>query len=73
MSMASIIYGKLHRNLNKRFNYIQVMRTEKRLGIQTVVVYSDTDRYNFHVKSTDEAVRIGSPPAREWNRKKRGC
>ncbi|KAF5455004.1 hypothetical protein F2P56_024623 [Juglans regia] len=42
----------------------RVMRTAKRLGIQTVAVYSDADRDALHVKSADEAVRIGPPPAR---------
>jgi 3-methylcrotonyl-CoA carboxylase alpha subunit len=40
------------------------MKTAKRLGIRTVAVYSDADRYSLHVKSADEAVRIGPPPAR---------
>ncbi|KAG7591025.1 Biotin carboxylation domain [Arabidopsis thaliana x Arabidopsis arenosa] len=40
------------------------MRTAKRLGIQTVAVYSDADRDSLHVKSADEAVRIGPPSAR---------
>ncbi|KAL2540573.1 Methylcrotonoyl-CoA carboxylase subunit alpha [Abeliophyllum distichum] len=40
------------------------MRTAKRLGIRTVAVYSDADKYSLHVKSADEAVRIGPPPAR---------
>ncbi|WOL07968.1 methylcrotonoyl-CoA carboxylase subunit alpha, mitochondrial [Canna indica] len=42
----------------------RVMRTARRLGIQTVAVYSDADRAALHVKSSDEAVRIGPPPAR---------
>ncbi|KAJ4831012.1 hypothetical protein Tsubulata_029572 [Turnera subulata] len=42
----------------------RIMRTAKRLGIQTVAVYSDADRDSLHVKSADEAVRIGPPPAR---------
>ncbi|KAL8214964.1 hypothetical protein R6Q57_004413 [Mikania cordata] len=42
----------------------RIMRTAKRLGIQTVAVYSDADRHSLHVKSADEAVRIGPPPAR---------
>lgn len=40
------------------------MRTAKRLGIRTVAVYSDADRDSLHVKSADEAIRIGPPPAR---------
>ncbi|KAK1311153.1 hypothetical protein QJS10_CPA08g00318 [Acorus calamus] len=40
------------------------MRTSRRLGIRTVAVYSDADRGALHVKSADEAVRIGPPPAR---------
>ncbi|KAI3526713.1 hypothetical protein L1887_05975 [Cichorium endivia] len=42
----------------------RIMRTAKKLGIQTVAVYSDADRYSLHVKSADEAVRIGPPAAR---------
>ncbi|CAH9103096.1 unnamed protein product [Cuscuta epithymum] len=42
----------------------RIIRTAKRFGIRTVSVYSDADKYNLHVKSTDEAVRIGPPPAR---------
>ncbi|XP_057964862.1 methylcrotonoyl-CoA carboxylase subunit alpha, mitochondrial isoform X2 [Malania oleifera] len=42
----------------------RIMRTAKRLGIRTVAVYSDADRDSLHVKSADEAVYIGPPPAR---------
>ncbi|XP_040364887.1 methylcrotonoyl-CoA carboxylase subunit alpha, mitochondrial isoform X3 [Rosa chinensis] len=42
----------------------RIMRTAKRLGIQTVAVFSDADRHSLHVKSADEAVRIGPAPAR---------
>ncbi|XP_010481551.1 PREDICTED: methylcrotonoyl-CoA carboxylase subunit alpha, mitochondrial-like [Camelina sativa] len=42
----------------------RIMRTAKRLGIQTVAVYSDADRDSLHVKSADEAVRTGPPSAR---------
>ncbi|THU74102.1 hypothetical protein C4D60_Mb04t29810 [Musa balbisiana] len=42
----------------------RVMRTARRLGIGTVAVYSDADSAALHVKSADEAVRIGPPPAR---------
>ncbi|CAI9107781.1 OLC1v1007223C1 [Oldenlandia corymbosa var. corymbosa] len=42
----------------------RIMKTAKRLGIRTVAVYSDADKGSLHVKSADEAVRIGPPPAR---------
>uniref|UniRef100_A0A2P2MDL4 Biotin carboxylation domain-containing protein n=1 Tax=Rhizophora mucronata TaxID=61149 RepID=A0A2P2MDL4_RHIMU len=42
----------------------RIMRTAKRLGIRTVAVYSDADRDALHVKSADEAIHIGPPPAR---------
>ena len=42
----------------------RIMRTAKRLGIRTVAVYSDADKNSLHVKSADEAIHIGPPPAR---------
>lgn len=42
----------------------RIMRTARRLGIRTVAVYSDADRDALHVRSADDAVRIGPPPAR---------
>ncbi|PWA55829.1 methylcrotonyl-CoA carboxylase alpha chain [Artemisia annua] len=42
----------------------RIIRTAKKLGIKTVAVYSDADRYSLHVKSADEAVRIGPASAR---------
>lgn len=42
----------------------RVMRTAKRLGLRTVAVYSDADAESLHVKSADEAVRIGPAQAR---------
>jgi 3-methylcrotonyl-CoA carboxylase alpha subunit len=43
----------------------RVIRTARRLGIRTIAVYSDADAAALHVRSADEAVRIGPPPARE--------
>ena len=43
----------------------RVIRTAKRMGIQTVAVYSDADARAPHVRMADEAVRLGPPPAAE--------
>ena len=37
----------------------RVIRTARRLGIATVAVYSDADRHALHVRTADEAVRVG--------------
>ncbi|MEM9396266.1 MAG: acetyl-CoA carboxylase biotin carboxylase subunit, partial [Pseudomonadota bacterium] len=43
----------------------RVARTARRLGIETIAVYSDADRQALHVKSADEAYLLGPAPARE--------
>ncbi|MDR7102505.1 biotin carboxylase N-terminal domain-containing protein [Croceicoccus sp. BE223] len=43
----------------------RVIRTARRLGIRTVAVYSDADADALHVRSADDAVRIGPAPTRE--------
>ena len=43
----------------------RIMRTCKGLGIRTVAAYSDADRTSLHVRSADEAVRLGPAPAQE--------
>ncbi|MFV0367420.1 MAG: acetyl-CoA carboxylase biotin carboxylase subunit [Hyphomicrobiaceae bacterium] len=43
----------------------RVIKTARRMGIQTVAVYSDADRDALHVEMADEAVHIGPPPAAE--------
>ena len=42
----------------------RIIRTARRIGIRTVAVYSDADAKALHVRSADEAVHIGSSPAR---------
>lgn len=44
---------------------VRIARTAKRLGIQTVAVYSDADKDAPHVRVCDEAIHIGPPPATE--------
>ncbi len=43
----------------------RVIKTARRMGIQTVAIYSDADRHALHVEMADEAVHIGPPPASE--------
>lgn len=43
----------------------RIIRTCKRLGIQTVAVYSDADARALHVDMADEAYLIGPSPALE--------
>jgi propionyl-CoA carboxylase alpha chain len=44
---------------------LRIHRTAQRLGIPTVAVYSDADKYGLHVGACDEAVHIGPSPAGE--------
>ena len=41
----------------------RVIRTLDRMGIKSVAVYSEADRYSLHVARAGEAVLIGPPPA----------
>ncbi|MEM8950118.1 MAG: acetyl/propionyl/methylcrotonyl-CoA carboxylase subunit alpha [Pseudomonadota bacterium] len=43
----------------------RVIKSAKKMGIQTVAVYSDADVDAVHVRMADEAVHIGPPPAAE--------
>jgi 3-methylcrotonyl-CoA carboxylase alpha subunit len=43
----------------------RIMRTAKRLGLETVAVYSDADVGALHVQLADEAYRLGPAPATE--------
>ena len=42
---------------------VSIIRTARRLGIETVAVYCDSDADALHVEMADEAVNIGPPPA----------
>src|SRR5438132_8007527 len=43
----------------------RIIKTARRMGIETVAVYSDADRDALHVSMADKAVPIGPPPAAE--------
>lgn len=44
---------------------LRIIRACKELGIQTVAVYSEADRYSLHTRFADEAVCIGPAPGKE--------
>ena len=44
---------------------VRVARTCREMGLRTVAIYSDADRAALHVRSCDEAVRVGPPASRE--------
>jgi len=43
----------------------RIARTARRLGIETIAVFSDADADALHVRTADRAVRIGPAPARD--------
>jgi propionyl-CoA carboxylase alpha chain len=43
----------------------RVIKTARRMGLETVAVYSEADRDSLHVEMADEAVPIGPPAAAE--------
>ncbi len=43
----------------------RVIKTARRMGVQTVAVFSDADRHALHVEMADEAVHIGPAPVTE--------
>jgi len=44
---------------------LRIIRVCRDLGIKTVAVYSEADRYSLHVKFADEAVCIGPPSSKD--------
>ena len=44
---------------------VRIIKTARRLGVKTVVVYSEADADSLAVEMADESVLIGPPPASE--------
>ena len=40
----------------------RVIKTARKMGISTVAIYSEVDRYALHVDQADEAIFIGPSP-----------
>src|SRR5678815_4596611 len=43
----------------------RIIKTARKMGIETVAVYSEADKDALHVAMADAAVAIGPPPAAE--------
>ena len=43
----------------------RIIRTIKKMGLQSVAIYSDADRYARHVDLADEAIHIGPSPVKQ--------
>jgi propionyl-CoA carboxylase alpha chain len=43
----------------------RVIKTARKMGIQTVAIYSDADKQALHVQMADEAIHIGPSPANQ--------
>jgi acetyl-CoA carboxylase biotin carboxylase subunit len=45
---------------------IRIMRAAEELGIKTVAIYEETDRFAMHIMRADEAVCIGPGPRKDY-------
>ncbi len=45
---------------------IRIMRSAQELGIKTVAIYEETDRFALHIMKADEAVCIGPGPRKDY-------
>lgn len=45
---------------------IRIMRSAQELGIKTVAIYEETDRFALHIMRADEAVCVGPGPRKDY-------
>ncbi len=45
---------------------IRIMRSAQELGIKTVAIYEETDRFAMHIMKADEAICIGPGPRKDY-------
>src|SRR4051812_43945565 len=64
---ATQVYAMFKRILiaNRGEIACRIIKTARRMGIETVAVYSEADRDALHVEMADQAVAIGPPAAAE--------
>ncbi|KAK9506159.1 hypothetical protein O3M35_008144 [Rhynocoris fuscipes] len=65
MSISNLAHLKKILIANRGEIACRIMKTAKRLGIQTVAVYSDIDVNSMHVQMADEAYNIGPAQSQE--------
>lgn len=65
MSSRSAVVRKFNRVLiaNRGEIALRVMRTARRMGMESVAVFSDADRRSLHAKTADYAYCIGEAAA----------
>lgn len=44
---------------------VRIIRAARELGVKTVQVYSEADKYSLPVQMADESIEIGPPPAQQ--------
>lgn len=62
---TTVAFRKIYRVLiaNRGEIAMRVLKTARRLGIETVAVYSDVDKNSMHTKAADMAFHIGAAPS----------